>query len=543
MTHVVTRACCNDAACVAVCPTNCIHPVPGDPSFATAEMLKIDPMNCIDCGACVEVCPVDAIVPDFKLAPDQLDYLRLNADYFVGQSHERAGFAERVPSAPVTGLRAAVVGTGPAAMYAVEHLLERTDATSEIHVYERLAVPWGLVRFGVAPDHQDTKQVARGFERLTRDPRVTLHLNVDVGRDITHEALTSHHHAVVYGVGTAASRPLGIPGEDLVGSLAATELVAWYNGHPDAASVTPDLSGRRVVVIGNGNVALDVARVLGAGDQALDRSDISDHALQALALSKVEEVLVLARRGPAEAAYTTPELLSLAHHPHLDVTVEGIDSLDGDRTQAKFDIVRRIQAGEFSRGKRARRRVVLRYLASPTALLGSTAVTGVVVENNRLVHDKGQVRAVGSGQREELECSLVVHAVGYRGAPIPGLPFDEATAQIPNAQGRVLDGPEVSVGSYVVGWAKRGPSGVIGTNKACAQQTVDLLLEDYQRGRLPEPLDLPEALARQLPAALGVEAWQRIDAHERAAGRASGRPRIKVEDRDEMLAIARGATR
>jgi ferredoxin--NADP+ reductase len=539
MAHVITRACCNDAACVWVCPKNCIHPMPGDPGFATAEMLKIDPVNCIDCGACVEVCPVDAIVPDYQLRPDQHDYLELNREYFVGRTYEQAGFMERPPTIPAAGLTVALVGSGPAAMYAVEHLLENMADDGEVHVYERLPAPWGLVRYGVAPDHQDTKQVIRGFERIAADPRVRMHLNVEVGRDVTHEQLLSHHHAVVYAVGAPDSRDLAIPGEALPGSISATSFVAWYNGHPDFSDLDPDLSGRRVVVVGNGNVALDVARVLASGHLDVERSDIADHALQALQSSAVDEIVVLGRRGPAEAAYTTPELLSMIGHPNIEVAVDGLQGNTDAGSGLKERLVQRLAAGQFSAGDAIRRQVRLRYLASPAAILGETKVTGVRVECNELVVGDGAVCARPTGHQEDLECSLVIHAVGYRGRPIPGVPFEDDRALVPNDAGRVLDGERALTGAYVVGWSKRGPSGVIGTNKSCAAESIDGLLDDHRAGLLPEPTHRPEDLGLS-DASLGHLGWQRLDAHEREAGRASSRPRAKVSDRALMLAIGRG---
>lgn len=536
MTHVITRACCNDAACVAVCPKNCIGPVPGDPDFASAEMLRIDPVNCIDCGACVEVCPVDAIVPDFKLRPDQADYLDLNREYFAGRSYERMGFVEPAAARPVTALTVAVVGSGPAALYAVEHLLRGLAEDGEIHVYERLPAPWGLVRYGVAPDHQDTKQVARGFERVLADPRVHLHLNVEVGSDVSHEQLLAHHHAVMYATGAQGSRVLGIPGETLPGSISATSFVGWYNGHPDFRGLEPELSGERVVVVGNGNVALDVARVLAAGHLDLGDSDISEHALDSVRSAGVREIVVLGRRGPGQAAYTTPELLSLIGHPAVEVEVDGLPEVSDEVRGLKEHLVRRVAAGEFSAGQG--RRVVLKYLGSPTEILGEDRVTGIRVERNELIIEEGVAGVRPTGEVEDLVCSMVIHAIGYRGRPIPGVPFDDDAGRIPNEGGRVItDGSAVS-GAYVVGWGKRGPTGVIGTNKSCAGESVDALLADYRAGRLLQPTRPPTDLP--LPeSVLGRESWRTIDTHEREAGRATGRPRVKLADRQVMLEIGR----
>lgn len=541
MTHVITRSCCNDAACVSVCPTNCIHPAPGDPDFMTAEMLNVDPANCIDCGACVEVCPVDAIKPEAHLEPDELTFRDLNRRYFEGRSYDRPGFFDPpTPAARTDALNVAVVGSGPAAMYAVEHLLDRLGPDAAVHVYERLPTPWGLVRYGVAPDHQDTKQVVRGFERVADDPRVHVHLNVEVGRDVTHQDVAAHHHAVVYGVGAPQPRTLAVPGEELEGCIAATAFVGWYNGHPDHVALQPDLTGRRAVVVGNGNVALDVARVLAAGDEQLNHSDISEPALAALRTSGIEEIVVLGRRGPAEAAYTTPELLSLLHVPGVEVVAQGAPDLDlsAARVQPKVDLVQRTVSGEFTPDSAVRRRVLLRYLGSPIEVLGDGRVEAVRIARNRLESDEhGVVRARATSDTEDLPCSLLIHAVGYRGSDVPGLPLDESGTLVPNQAGRVVDGGTPRPGVYVVGWSKRGPSGVIGTNKACAAETVQTLLDDADAGELPEPRQGPEALLAGLGGKVDLTGWRRLDRHEREAGRAADRPRVKVVGHASMLEV------
>src|SRR5215213_384327 len=291
MTFVITQPCCSDASCVSVCPVNCIHPTPEEPDYGSASMLYIDPQTCIDCGACVEACPVDAIGPDYDLAENDQDFIAINAEYFEDPRHR-----DYLPEAVQRGsravqvtepepLRVAIVGSGPAACYAAEDLLDRPGLAVQVGIFERLPVPWGLVRFGVAPDHQRTKLVTTQFERTARRPRATLRLNVDVGQHITHDELLAHHHAVVYAVGAARDLRLGIPGEDLPGSSSATDFVAWYNGHPDFVDRNFDLSAQRAMVIGSGNVALDVARILVSDVDDLRRTDIAEHALEALAES------------------------------------------------------------------------------------------------------------------------------------------------------------------------------------------------------------------------------------------------------------------
>ncbi|HVW44877.1 MAG TPA: FAD-dependent oxidoreductase [Amycolatopsis sp.] len=523
MAHVVTQSCCNDATCVSVCPVNCIHPAPDEPGYGTAEMLHIDPATCIDCGACVDVCPVDAIKAGYELTPETVRYREINARYFSDPRHRdyapepvdraRAGVAAR--------LRVAIVGSGPSACYAAEDLLTRG---AEVTMVERLLTPWGLVRFGVAPDHPHTKQVTRLFTRTAARERLTLHLGVEVGKDITHEELLAHHHGVIYAVGAAGDRKLGVAGEDLAGCHSATGFVAWYNGHPDFRHARFDLSGRRAVVVGNGNVALDVARILVSDVDTLARTDIADHALEALAGSGIEEVVVLGRRGPEQAAYTTPELLALGDLSDVDIVAEG--PLEG--SGLKVEIVRELA----SRPRRGKRRIVLRYLASLVEIFGEGRVTGIRLGRNELT---GSGAARDTGEREVLDCELVLTSIGYRADPLPGLPFDHARAILPTESGRVVGAP----GVYATGWIKRGPSGVIGTNRKCAEDTVSSLLRDFESESLPEPAaDAFDALIRaRRPDAIGFSGWKAIDRLER--GSAPDRPRRKLVDPAEQLAAAR----
>ncbi|MFD0331428.1 FAD-dependent oxidoreductase [Streptacidiphilus monticola] len=300
MAYTITQTCCQDASCIAVCPVNCIHPAPGEPDFGTTDALYIDPRTCIDCGACADECPVDAVVPEDTLTDRQRIYAEQARAYYRGRTAEPAwGEPEIPPSLPhgAGTLRVAVVGSGPAACYTAQELLQCTGA--EVTMIERLPVPGGLLRYGVAPDHPDTKKLGERHETLFRHPNLSMFLNVEVGTHVTHEELAAHHHAVVYAVGAAAPRRLGIPGEDLPGSIPAPRFVAWYNGHPDVPAAEVDLDGvRRAVVVGNGNVALDVARLLACDPEPLSRTDIADHALAALRRTRVREVVLLGRRGP-----------------------------------------------------------------------------------------------------------------------------------------------------------------------------------------------------------------------------------------------------
>lgn len=538
MPHVVTQACCGDASCAFACPVNAIHPTPDEPDFATAEMVYIDPVSCVDCGACVTACPVGAISRDYRLSDEQLPFVDINAMF-----HQPA--REYPPQAPVTPivrkkdarrrLTVAVVGAGPAALYAADELLKRPG--TQVTVIDRLPTPYGLVRAGVAPDHPDTRTITRLFGKIEEQPGFTYALGVEVGHDVTHDELAARHHAVLYATGAAHDRALGIPGEQLPGSATATEFVAWYNGHPDRADARFDLTHQTAVVVGNGNVALDVARILASDPERLAGTDIADHALQALRESAVREVVLLARRGPAQSAFTLPELTGLLAHPDFDVVVEGdlADDLasasDDPMTRLKIDALRSVPAPS------RRRRIVLRYQSAPVEILGERAVEGVRVAATRLVGEPGAVRAEPTDDTEDIETGLVLRSIGYRGTPVAGLPFDDRTAVVPNQRGRVDD----LTGTYVAGWIKRGPTGFIGTNKTDAQETVDHLVEDFNAGRLGEPTE--RGSLSQLLRSRGVDvvdrpAWRRIDEMERRRGLAQDRPRVRFTTVEDMRAVA-----
>lgn len=537
MPYVVTQPCVGDGSCVLACPVNCIHPAPGEPGYGHAEMLYVDPQACVDCGACTTACPVDAIQPHTRLPESQLPFIALNASYYEENPH-----SERTPLAPMPRkrqlrgaekIRVAIVGAGPAAMYAADALLDHRGV--DVDVYDRLPTPHGLVRAGVAPDHQDTKLVTRLFETIEHRRGFRYVLNVEVGTHVTHDDLTRHYHAVIYAVGAPQDRRLDIPGEDLPGSQSATALVGWYNGHPDHVGAEPDLSTRRAVVVGNGNVALDVARVLTADPEALATTDIATGALAALRRSSVEEVVVLGRRGPADAAFTLPELIGLAGLGDVDVVLDnGGEPVEvtSAKTEVLADLARRVP-------RRGRRRIILRFRTAPIRLVGEAAVTGLEVGRTEVRRGADGVdRIVAVGGSETLRTGLVLRAVGHRGLPVPGLPFQEATATVPHSHGRVRPG------TYVAGWIKRGPSGFIGTNRLCAEETVEALLDDLEDGALGEPAgaaqEMAALLARAQPDAVSSQGWRRIDAAEQSAGRRSGRRRLKLTDVEEMTALAAG---
>jgi ferredoxin--NADP+ reductase len=455
-------------------------------------------------------------------------------------------------------LRVAIVGSGPSGFYAAGHLLSakgRPDLAVEVDMFDRLPTQWGLVRGGVAPDHPNIKAVSRVFEKTAARPGFRFFGNVELGRDISHEDLVSRYHAVIYAVGAETDKRMGIPGEDLPGSVAATEFVAWYNGHPDYRERQFDLSVKRAVVVGNGNVAMDVARMLAITPEELGRTDVADHAIEVLNASAIEEIVVLGRRGPAQAAFTNPELLELGEMLDADVVVDSgdvaIDEHSARSIESEGDLTARknveILTGYSEReptGKR--RRIILRFLVSPVAILGEGRVEAVELVHNEIGYDKdGVLRAVATERRETLEAGIVFRSIGYRGVALPGVPFDERRATIPNEQGRVLD-PDAQAhlpGVYAVGWIKRGPSGVIGTNKKDAHETVDNLLADLDRGALLEPADpTPESvdalLAERRAEHVTHDGWQAIDRAERAAGEPHDRPRVKLCSFEDLLAAA-----
>jgi ferredoxin--NADP+ reductase len=431
-------------------------------------------------------------------------------------------------------MRVAVVGSGPAGFYAAGALLS-ADAPVEVDMIERLPTPWGLVRLGVAPDHPKLKTVSRAFERIAEQPGFRFLGNVEVGRDLHHGDLVRLYDAVLYAVGAQTDRRLGIPGEDLPGSWPATEFVAWYNGHPDFQQLDFDLSVERAVVIGVGNVALDVARMLALTHDELAPTDATDASIAAIESSPIREIVVVGRRGPAQAAFTTPELQEMGELAGADVVVDPAD-LEGaepkdTNSERNLAVLREFAARE-PEGKP--RRVVFRFFHSPVAILGAERVEGIELVRNELDENE---RAVPTEERETIACGLVFRSVGYRGVELPGVPFDQASGTISNEGGRV--GP----GVYVAGWIKRGPTGVIGTNKKDATETVEHLLADVAAGRLePKPATSAAAvdalLAERGIAVVEYVGWTSIDEAERAAGEKSGRPRVKLCSWDELLAAA-----
>jgi len=436
-------------------------------------------------------------------------------------------------------LRVAVVGSGPAGFYAAGSLLD-ADAPIEVDMLERLPTPWGLVRLGVAPDHPKLKSVSRAFERIAEKPGFRFFGNVEVGRDLSHADLLRLYDAVIYAFGAQADRKLGIPGEELPGSWSATEFVAWYNGHPDYQELPFDLDVERAVVIGNGNVALDVARMLALTPEELAPTDTTDPAIDAIGASTLREILIVGRRGPAQASWTTQELKEMGELAGADVSVDPADlegAPEGDtQKQRNLEVLR-----EFAARQPTGKPVVVRFLflRSPVAIHGNGKVEAVELVRNRLEEQDGRLVAVASDERETVEAGLVFRSVGYRGVGLPDVPFDERRGTIANDGGRVTGQDRV----YCAGWIKRGPTGIIGTNKKDAAETVALLLEDVEAGRIThDPAATAEAvealLAERDARAVLYTGWASIDELERAAGEKLGRPRVKLRSWDELLEAA-----
>jgi ferredoxin--NADP+ reductase len=446
--------------------------------------------------------------------------------------------------------RAAIVGAGPSGFYAADQLLK---AGWEVDLFDALPTPYGLVRAGVAPDHPKIKSVTRVYAKTAAHECFRFFGGVALGADISRAELLERYHAVVYAIGTSQDNRLGIPGEDRPGSHPATEFVAWYNGHPEFSDHLFDLNGGRAVVIGNGNVAIDVARMLVLDPRELAPTDTADHALEAFGMAGVTEVVLVGRRGPAEAAFTNPELRELGELERADVIVdpaqlEGVAEPEDPTKRRNVEILR--DYAQRTPGGKSHR-LELRFLRSPLEILGegeAGPVTGIRLAVNHLVTGAdGRVRAEPTGAEEVIECGLVLRSIGYRGVPLAGIPFDETRGLIRNRAGRVVneDGSGCP-GEYVVGWIKRGPSGVIGTNKKDATDTVARMLEDVAAGALPEPdpeladADAVEAwLTDRVPALVTWEGWESIDAQESALGESAGRPRVKLVRLGELIEAAR----
>jgi len=453
----------------------------------------------------------------------------------------------------VTALRIAIVGAGPAGYYAADHLLRQDSVPVEVDLFDRLPTPYGLVRLGVAPDHQKIKSVTAAFDKVAANPRFRFFGGVELGHHVTVDDLRRHYHQILYSTGAQTDRRMGIPGEDLAGSHPATEFVAWYNGHPDYREHAFDLSAERAMVVGVGNVAVDVVRILCRSPEELATTDIADHALEALRHSRVREVYLLGRRGVAQAAFTNPEIKELGELPDADLIVRpeeveldpvsraALEASSDRATTKKIEILQEY-ARRAPTGKR--KRLFVRFLVSPVEVLGDGRghVRALRLVKNRLEASDRGPQAKPTGAYEEIPAGLVFRSVGYKGVALPGVPFDERSGVILNEKGRVLD-PETKrprAGEYTAGWIKRGPSGVIGTNKPDASETVALMLDDAKAGATLHPAVTDRAAIERLvrerqPRCVSYADWKTLDRLEVERGRPSGRPRVKFCTVEDML--------
>ncbi|MGI6796509.1 FAD-dependent oxidoreductase [Gordonia sihwensis] len=527
MSFVITQSCCSDAACVSVCPVNCIHPTPEERGFGTSDILHIDPDACIDCGACADACPVNAIFPADRLGERDEIFADINAAYYRDNPDVSSGWTDvvypEIPRLP-RDLRVAIVGTGPSGGYALRTVLNRTDA--QVTVFDKLPTPGGLVRAGVAPDHPSTKDVMKTFDILYRHPRVTMATNVEIGPDvragqITPGELAHHFDAVFYATGASQARRLGIAGEDLPGSTSATELVAWYNAVPGASgpNIPVDGSGRAVIV-GTGNVALDIARILVSPPEALAVTDIADRALDLLRRQDIHEVVLLGRRGQDAAAYTAAEYRALSVLPGVEVVVH-----DGT---ASLDLLPDLLPDLSGPASSDRRRIVFLFNTVPEAAHGDGALQSVSVNTG--------------GRSYRIAADLLVRSIGYRSVPVGGLPFDAEAGRFPVSEGRIVDAEGMPIpGAYAVGWAARGSTGGIGSNKLHAIDTVEAFIEDAASGLRRAGGTAEEfsaLLRRRRRQAIGYRGIAAIDRRERELGAREGRPRVKFTEVADMLAAA-----
>jgi ferredoxin--NADP+ reductase len=459
------------------------------------------------------------------------------------------------PGTEANPLRVAIIGAGPAGYYAADQLLRQEGLVAAVDMIDRLPTPYGLVRAGVAPDHQKIKSVTAAFDKVAAHPRFSFYGGVELGRHITVDDLRRHYHQILYSTGAQTDRRMGIPGEDLAGSHPATEFVAWYNGHPDYRDFHFDLTQERAAVVGVGNVAIDVARILCRSPEELATTDIADHALEALRGSRIKEVYLLGRRGPAQAAFTNPEIKEVGELADADVValpeeveLDPLSQADIERSQDRATLKKVELLREYASRKPSgkAKKLVMRFLVSPVELGGDEAGRVAVMRlvRNRLeATPAGTLQAKPTDEFETLPVGLVFRSVGYRGVALPGVPFHESWGVILNENGRVLD-PDARqpiVGEYAAGWIKRGPSGVIGTNKPDAAQTVACMVEDLAAGRVltpeaPAPSSAERLIRARQPRCISYADWLTLNQIEVARGRAAGRPRVKFTRVDDMLA-------
>ena len=464
------------------------------------------------------------------------------------------------PGTDAQPLRVAIIGAGPSGFYVAEHLLNQDGLVVEVDMLERLPTPYGLVRGGVAPDHQKIKAVSATYDKIAARPQFRYYGYVEYGTHLSLDDLRGLYHQIVFTTGAPTDNRMDIPGEDLIGSYPATIFVAWYNGHPDFRDLRFDFSRERVAIVGVGNVAVDVARILCRTPEELAKTDIADYALAALRDSRIKEVTMLGRRGPAQAAFTNPELRELGQLPGADLIVrpeeaalddlsQAVLSSGSDRAAGRKVAMLQEFAGRQPEGKT--RRLTIRFLVSPTALMGDDTgrLTAMrLVKNELYATDSGTLRPRATEQFEELPVDMVFRSVGYRGVPLPNVPFDDRRGVIANDAGRVLDAdrPEPVTGVYAAGWIKRGPTGIIGTNKPDALQTVKCMVADLADGKVLQPSGATAEAAAKLvrerqPGFFSYADWLQLNKVEVSKGEEIGTPRVKFTRVDEMLEVRREA--
>jgi len=451
-------------------------------------------------------------------------------------------------------LRVAVIGSGPSGFYAADFYLKQTELVIYVDMFDRLPTPYGLVRGGVAPDHAKIKTVTKQYDKIAANPRFRFFGTVELGKAIDHADLAAHYHQIVYATGAQTDRAMGIPGESLSGSYPATEFVGWYNAHPDYRDLQFDLTQERAVVVGNGNVAMDVARILASSYEELVKTDIADYALEALKNSRIREIYVVGRRGPLQAAFTNPEIKELGELQECDLIIPPeevqLDPLSqaalatAEKTARVNVEIMQKYAQQAPSGKK--KQIIFRFLASPTELIGTEQVEAVKLVKNVLTqNDDGSLRPKATDQTEILPCGLIFRSIGYKGVALPDVPFDAKGGVIPNQKGRVVDAQQCVInGEYVAGWIKRGPSGIIGTNRPDSVETVESALADMRDGKTLTPTNTSADAIPALLDSRGVDYttyadWQALDQAEIERGAAQGRPRVKFSRISEMLDVIR----
>ena len=448
--------------------------------------------------------------------------------------------------------RVAILGSGPAGFFAADHLFKNNELNIEIDMYDKLPTPFGLVRSGVAPDHQKIKTVTKVYDKIAANPKFKFFGLIEYGNHITLEDLKHHYHQVLFATGAQTDRRMNIPGEDLNRSHTATEFVAWYNGHPDFADLEFDLSGEKIAIIGMGNVAVDVARILCRSEEELSKTDIAGYAFEKLVNSNIKEIYMIGRRGPAQAAFTNPELKELGNLETADCLIlkdeSEVDELTAQHlidnlersVEKKLEII-----SEFSNHTKTKEKsLTIRFLLSPTEIIpdeDGNVKAIKLVKNVLSKSDDGSLRPKATEENEILEVDMVFRSIGYRGIPLPEVPFKESWGIIPNIRGRVADEEENNTltGLYVTGWIKRGPTGVIGTNKRDSGETVALMIEDIKNNNTFRPenptSDKIETLIKERnPEYINYEDWLKIDSEEIARGEKVGRPRVKFTKIDDI---------